>query len=97
MNTPEWEKTFDEKFDHIVPKILMEGKEALNDIKSFISNLLLSERVKLLSAIEKEVEIKKKMYNPDTSEFLFIDPTAVDGYNQALSDIQEILKSDKDI
>lgn len=37
-DTQEMNKRFDEKFDHIIPKILMEGKDALMEVKSFIQS-----------------------------------------------------------
>ena len=46
----------------------------------------------LLEAVIEMVEVMKKTYNPGDYEILYIDPMAVEGYNQALTDILKELQ-----
>ncbi len=71
-----WTKEFYRQFPSLIH---YQGADERKRVIKFIE--------KLLSQKAQEVEKLKKEYNPDTTERLFIDPVAVDGYNQACDDI----------
>jgi DNA-binding ferritin-like protein len=52
----EIEKDFDEKFDHIMPKIMFDEKSALLEVKDFLSSALDRQREEIIKEIRKRID-----------------------------------------
>ena len=87
------EKRFDEEFDHIVPKILMEGKKALKEIKSFIATILNEEREKIAKMVRDEVikYVQEAVKNPESDNYIYAENIPL----SRLDDIINLIKEDK--
>ena len=93
------EKKFDENFfptlknlhgdDYIHKRMCCGGDfcDGHEDDRKDLKLFLHSSQLSLLEEVKKIIEGKKMKFDPETTQDIFIDPTAVDGYNQAIEDI----------
>jgi len=96
------EKEFDENFKRDHQELgyfncnLLNDKTALgcNCILKEIKSFLLQSHTSLVQDLIKKMDEKRKEYDPDTNEFLFIDTVGVDAYNIALDNIISLLKEE---
>jgi hypothetical protein len=66
--------------------------ESVTELK--LTEILRSSHTSFVTDLIKRVEEERKVYAPDTTERLFIDPVAVDGFNTALDTIIKMLKEE---
>lgn len=84
----EWADEFERRFLDIDGNWDADMNEPLAVVR-FIRETLASHNNSLVERLEG----LKKEFNPETARDIFTDPTAVDGYNQAIAESQELIKN----
>lgn len=87
------ENKFDEEFYEGARNSVHCKKHEIYATPYEIKQFLHSSQLSLLEEVKKIIDGKKMEFDPETAQDIFTDPTAVDGYNQALQEVIDLLSS----